>query len=256
MYGVTRDSGSVQYRCVTNGQEGSHACKGYTIPESKILPAVLDLLVEEVDKVLAMPEPEVPNHLRSPAGAKDEQQRAAFEKQVKALNDRIERAAENLMEADDRTRPIMQKKIDELWAEHDRLQAELESAAETTWEQWDRIKEFYQWWSDTKARLIPVPCDDAARYVEPAVLRETLVALGCEVRLRWKTKTVTLSNGKKQMRHELTHGRFRMGQKSGLLRRNNLEASARRSFCFGAEYPACRVCPCQRFTRRVATTGA
>ena len=54
--------------------------------------------------------------------------------------------------------------------------------------------------------------------LDPRAVNETLHELGAEVRLRWKTEQVMLSNGKPQNRYTFDLGRFRLGQQRGEIR--------------------------------------
>ena len=62
---------------------------------------------------------------------------------------------------------------------------------------------------------------------DPAAINEALTELGCEVRLRWTTEQVKLSNGKTQNRYHFQRGRFRLGQKTSTIARKDLYGSAR-----------------------------
>lgn len=235
MYPTTTDSGKVFYRCKTADRVG-YGCKNYGIKQDDILPFVLQLLGEEIDRVLTLPEPTQPDALRPKAG----RDKAEVEKQIAKLRLKIDRAEDNLLEATDaRSRQNMDAKIKAMWAEVDALESELQVDESEAAEQADQLRQLAEWWAEAKGQLYAVPYavedlpDELAdtkafigafdgptahKHVDAGALQEVLTALGAEIRLRWKTHQVTLSNGKTQNRYEFTRGRFRLGQKSGLIR--------------------------------------
>ena len=82
---------------------------------------MLRLLGQEIERLgQRLETPKCPIELRP---AQDHQ--ADLEQQLADVKAKIDKAAENLMLADDRTRPIIDGKLKALWAEHDRLAAEL-----------------------------------------------------------------------------------------------------------------------------------
>jgi hypothetical protein len=90
------------------------------------------------------------------------------------------------------------------------------------------------WWDDFQARAVSVPVpgkvhpvaatfyrdhesEEQAILLDARVVNEALHALGCEVRLRWKTERVTRRDGSQQNHYTLVAGRFRLGQRQGTI---------------------------------------
>ena len=79
----------------------------------------------------------------------------------------------------------------------------------------EQVEAITRWWEDFEKRAVSVPVkgnldptlecfhrdrfsDTRAVFLDARVVNETLHALGCEVRLQWKTERITLRNGKEQ----------------------------------------------------------
>jgi hypothetical protein len=63
---------------------------------------------------------------------------------------------------------------------------------------------------------VPLPTKEGEEPMQLKTTRrhvnEALHALGCKIRLRWKTEKVTVGNGTVQNRHRFVRGRLRLGQ--------------------------------------------
>ena len=239
MYGCTA-RGQRVYRCSTPAKTGAGTCGHYWIAESNILPRVLQMLGDGIDAVERL-ETGCPEELRRPETARQEK-RADLERQVAAIKAKIDVAAGNLMLADDRTRPLMDAKVKELWAEHDRLIAEQGSGTSDDGPTEEETKRLNDWLKAFRKRAVFVPLDPSksshaafyakypkrpyGKYCDARQLNEALHSIGCRVSLRWKTTQVTLSNGKPQNRYIFARGRFQLGQNGSVSFRKVPSAAA------------------------------
>jgi DNA invertase Pin-like site-specific DNA recombinase len=237
------------YCCGSSSQTGHGSCKKYWIAESDILPLILHMLGEEIDKITQLREP-IPEHLRP---VDKQKQFEELEQQVAALKAKIDQATENLMKADERTFSIMDSKIKRLWAEHDKLiekQGSLDSDVDGLGHSQEQVDQLAAFWDDFLKKAVHVPpapkkvlaafdkawdnsnkffkdefvterkcdaqavnCDPRAVNCDPRAVNEVLHTLGCKVQLWWHTEQVKLSNGKTQNRYTFQRGRLQMGQK-------------------------------------------
>jgi hypothetical protein len=231
------------------------SCGCYEIREELILPFVLKILGEEMARLgQRLEAPKCPIEVRP---AQDRQ--AGLERQLAAIKNKIDRGAENLMLADDRTRPIIDSKLKELWAEHDRLTAELNVPPDDIEEQeYKTLRSILAWWRTTGQKhlvKVPMPTTDgeAPKTIKAShrTVNEALHSLGCEVRLRWKTERITLPTGSVQNRHRLERGRFRLGQLSGEIRERRGQNGVV-TFCISRFGAACNGtgAMCRRGSRR------
>ena len=235
-----------EYRCPTQAACGT--CKNSRVHEDAILPFVMRVLGEEIDKV---------RHLliSGPVGHENDEvffdkkhdRVAELEKELSDITSKIEKAAENLMYADARTRSILDRKVKELWMEHDRIVAEqgsAKSAGGHTAEDLRRLREWCDAWKEFTERAVHIPLDPAkfpnsaayhaewtdsepfGKLVDPRLVNEALSELGCEVRLRWKTEQVPTRSGSTMTRHRLVRGRLRLGQRDETITGTFLSSSA------------------------------
>ena len=249
MYGL-KLRGKVVYRCGSNGNKGKDACENYQIREREILPFLLGLLggeLEDIGKMLSEP----PEHLRSPKKHKREK-REQTELRIETLTKQIATAEKNLLFVEDgRTRKSLDKQVTELRDELERLESLLTEEKPTKGYSKDELQALKEWWQDfeEKAVSVPIPKERQAivpdhaywfhrdrEYFEelylrmdPRAVNNALMELGTEVRLAWETEGYKTQNGVARKRHNLSGGRFRLGQKKGKIPRNVLEGSANRS---------------------------
>lgn len=220
MYGSTVNNGTVIYRCGTKLRQGDDSCKNYRIRQDVILPGIMEMLGEEIDALVAqslIPKP--PKEDAAPDR----------EKQITQLKKRIEKAEDRILDIEDkRTRQSLDAKItnmrdelDQLLTEHEDQDADAEMA--------DMLKE---WWGEFEKQAVSVALDpkseiaqntypNTAAYIEAwgdesfvakmdrRLVNEALHAVGCEVRLRWRTEKRQQRN-----RYTLERGRFRLGQRT------------------------------------------
>jgi hypothetical protein len=220
------------YKCSDSFRHGGGGCPQWSVREDEILPFLLRMLGQEIKdlkqlihhQLLAQP----PEELARPASrAKDD--RVQLEKERKLLVAKIDRAEENLMNVEDpRTLRSLDQKVKALRDRLDALDKELATTPTDTGYRPAELAElaaFSAWWEDFDSRYLslPVPFDtitvaggllqdwnaeEAALRVDPKAVREALLQLGCEVRLRWQA--VKTPEG-----YPLSRGRFRLGQESG-----------------------------------------
>ncbi len=223
LYGGARYNGTVNvYRCPTHGSTPG-VCKNYEIREDRILPYVLGILVEEIDK-LALPQltPMAPDFPTV------DDQRESAEKKLAAIKAKIYTAAENVMFVTDaRTRDMIDGKIKTMWLDHDALKAELAAPQPTS----NSVTDLVEWWEQQRKIFVPMPLPAPAKpgdlfdlrayvdayggdhglHADPLAVRAALTDMGCEIRLRWREEPATNRHGK---RFVLTAGRLRLGQKT------------------------------------------
>lgn len=223
MHGAEPKGRKRLYRCSSPARTGE--CGHFSVREDRIIPGLLQILDEEIDALTAR---SLVSEPPEPAPAPDR------EAEIEALQAKIDKAVESRMYADDaRTRQIMDGKIKELWAEHDRLQAE-QSKPDAEAEQ-EAIQFLSEYWQQFKRRAIGVELEtdgtiarstypDTSAFlsawgdetftadIDSRSINEVLNTLGCEVRLRWRTEKRT-----QRKRHKLDRGRFRLGQRTGQL---------------------------------------
>ncbi|MGE0378626.1 MAG: hypothetical protein AB7I48_17285 [Planctomycetaceae bacterium] len=127
----------------------------------------------------------------------------------------------------------MDEKVRSLWSEHDALSAELKSLkSEDQSQLWtpEDTRVLIDWHRDfmQTAVFVLMSQSDVSAFVrafdgdkpygqfcDPRAVNESLHALGCEVRLRWRTEQTTTKSGKILNHHHLERGRFRLGQQTG-----------------------------------------
>jgi DNA invertase Pin-like site-specific DNA recombinase len=234
MYGCQPTGRSYRvYRCSTPAKSGCGTCGTYEVREKLILPFVMRLLGEElggaIGKMLTYP----PKELVEPDAGRLEQ-RKPVEEQRDKLAKRIAVNMDALLDTEDkRTRKDLEQRISAMRDDLAKLEAQLAAVPRTTKDSIELRKALGAWWRDFEHRAVTVPVngdlgpvsfswqdpftDEQAMLLEPRVVNEALHALGCEVRLRWATEGITLSNGKRRNRYTLAKGRFRLGQRSGNL---------------------------------------
>jgi hypothetical protein len=224
------------YRCSTNNKNKTGKCGTYWVDEAKLLPFILKILGEEIDKLESKLEPPKPTiQLKNL-----EDKRKDIEKQIAELKGIIDRATTNLMLADDRTRPLMDGKIKELWAELDKLEVLLTTDT-TKAEIEDQRKQYAQlqkWWRETmgKVEFIPLPASpsqamkntyakeetiEGTKYktmpfwviADHQAINQALHTLGCRVELRWNSEKWTTSTGKEHHRYTLDKVRLTLGDR-------------------------------------------
>ena len=216
------------YRCNSPAKTGVGSCGMFEIREELILPAVLRMLGEEIkdlEKMLTAP----PDELRSP-NRKKEEDRAAVKAERDALAQKIEKYQERILDIDDKaTRQDLDRKITGMRAELAKMDAELTDAKPSDDYNKEQLARLATWWDDFEKRAVRVPIhgkvhpaaaffqdpfsEEQTMLLDARVVNEALHTLGCEVRLRWTTKRVTLKNGKQQNRYSFDKGRFRLGQR-------------------------------------------
>lgn len=241
---------AIVYRCASPSHNGT--CQNYQVREEDILPYILKRLAEEVtslrELVSAPPEElAAPSRKREGHRREVERERAKLAKQIDAATDNI------LLVTDKRTRADMDHKLTGL---RDRLeQLDVELADEPTTKGYTRaeLDALNDWWRGYDERAVSMPdtvggllasfyrdpaCDGAIDrtpgaehrvLVDPRKVNQALVALGCEVRLRWDTENYTTDKGKRRSKYRLSRGRFRLGQKRGNLPKKVLDSTASRS---------------------------
>jgi hypothetical protein len=166
------------------------------------------------------------------------------------LASRIARAEENLLFVEDaRTRKSLDAKVSEMRDRLEKLDAELKDTPNEKGRSKDveeilaRLQEEFDSWNQNAVdvplyvngspvimQTDPADPNSTAYFTISAnaiKVNETLHQLGCEVRLRWKSEGVVKryqrkdKNGQLQnvtsCRHALVRGRFRLGQRQGLL---------------------------------------
>ncbi len=223
------------YRCCTPSRNGLGSCNRYQVREAVILPIVMRLLGEaigDMKDMLTAPPPELTHPRRAEA-----EQRAQLERERAAMVAKIAVADENiLLTKDARTRQALDARLTAMRDELERLEAQLSGPQQTsngyTREEVERLS---AWWDDFQARAVSVPVPDrkvdwtAATFyrdhsseeqailLDARVVNEALHTLGCEVRLRWKTERMTRRDGSQQNQYTLVAGRFRLGQRQGVI---------------------------------------
>ena len=232
LYGRRYRKKTIWYICLNGSKaDGAKPCRLYGVREDVILPVVVRLLTEEIETLLRQPQSQPPELATQGLG---DAERKQLEARLEAVKGKIDKAVENLMLADARTRPLIDSKLKQLWEEHDALQAKLQTPEPQTAELAEAGRALAAWWETFKTEAVKVPLDadrfhdtvaflqamgeEPVAYVDPAAFNEALHSLGCEITLRWRTETITLANGKTQNRYTLERGRFRLGQKTGQLR--------------------------------------
>lgn len=224
------------YRCAGNSYNGAGTCKSYEIREELILPVVMRMLGEEItdlQKLLSSP----PEELVRP-NKRQREERAAKQRERDELEQRIQLAVRNIMFSDDaRTRRDMDAELTKMRDTLERLDAELSEVPRVSGYSREDLAALNAWWEDFQKRAVSVPVpgkwpkaalfhhdpfsDEGAVLLDARVVNEALHALGCEVRLRWRTDRVRLKNGKEGNRHTLVKGRFRLGQRTREVRFNS-----------------------------------
>ena len=211
------------YTCPTNIRHGGGRCGNYRIAEAKILPFVLKVLGEEIEKLdLPLQPPKCPIELRP---SKDH--RAQIEKDITDLDAKIDQADTNVMfVSNPESRESIDRKIIALRRERKRLEAELKTDPDDAKEvEYLRMREVLAWWRKVGWKQIvdvPLPTKKGGKpkdiQASYRAINEALVALGCQIRLRWKTEKVTLKTGKLRNKYTLLRGRLRLGQRDVMFR--------------------------------------
>ncbi len=222
------------YRCATPMKHGAGACGSWEIAEDLILPYVLGLLNEEMERIeetLASPSP--PKSLRS-----SQEQQAARERQREALEKQIKQAGRNAARATD---PSM---IDAIQEQVQEWRAELASLIDVQTPGNDddaqAVMDWFRDWRDSAIRMDPdqetmdrlgdaMPGMVPKVLADPQTINAALLALGAEVRLLWKAEPKIkadgepdIRHGKQRMKNKLVRGRFRLGQAKGKISRQDL----------------------------------
>jgi hypothetical protein len=255
------------YRCITPTRKGMGTCGTFEIREELILPVVWKMLVETMEGGPEKLRPTPPGHLKSSDNDRKDD-RAECEAALGELNRKIDLAEDNLLSAtDERTLKSLDTKISQMRDERERLLSELNRKEETAYQQeeWEALERWFTenykkcirvlvegvvpdneyyfsnvvvtehtkagtiLWSDDGRKLKK---EQVQAFVDPRAVNDLLHAAGARVCLTWKTYEVTLSNGKKQNRHEFRYGTFQLGQQTGkLVEKNGVMLSKER---FGA----------------------
>jgi hypothetical protein len=216
------------------------------------------LLGEELDG-LAKLRPKLPESRQS-----NTERAEQIESQITTIRGKIKKASENLMFASDaRSREMIDSKLTEMWAEHDRLADELGTMRLPNAEADDEVERtrLIEWWTDFRKRALAIPVSKIALPAAKEIARDAIRAtdirtsplrrhaadgqwwlsadrravnealhlLGAEVRLRWRKVEENLADGRTRTRNVLDRGRFRLGQKTGVLPRHVLQSSGRGS---------------------------
>lgn len=210
------------YRCGTTHRAGRGACNCYQIAERDILPGVLQILGEEIDALQADTLLQSSRESEAAPVLDNARKIAALEKRIADWEDRI-------LDVNKRTRQKLDAKITAAYDELDALRQAAEQPAD---DETESLEHLQQWWSKFTTS-IAVPVDSpvaAAAYpsyatflaslgvpgdtvdVDRRAINEALHELGCEVRLRWRSEKKV-----KRSRHYLDRGRFRLGQRVGVL---------------------------------------
>ena len=269
-------TGRTVYRCSTPSAKGAGTCGNFYVNEDVLLPKVLKLLVEELEKLDSSQLASTP-----PENLTSEQERSdAIEERKNLLQKQIELATENLMFSDDaRTRTTMDAKITQM---RDELAELSEIHVEVTD---DGREKALDWWRTFLRNAKTIPIEKAVRVrlarlegtlykatgnsrmslftrtsengktqwhlrIDPGVLNAALISLGCEVRLRWSIKQeVRKGDGKVQNRYTFQRGRLKLGQKTQKLGCHALSTSS----VSGCWCTGCAVLPRERPAPRVAT---
>jgi DNA invertase Pin-like site-specific DNA recombinase len=238
MYGVRvrrregRRSPTV-YKCNGNSLRGKGTCRQYQIRESEVLPFLVRLLGREIGSLTALA-PQPPGN----PGGQWQGQRERVQAERDRLASRIDQAEANLLEVDDaRTVKALSAKVSGMRDELDKLDAELSAApADDSAADAAAREALAKWWEEVKETVLLVPLTDRldpapVRAVDPKRVNEALLDVGCEVRLRWRTEgytsmtykargkdgVVRRRGGSPRERHVLDGGRFRLGQRRGLV---------------------------------------
>ncbi len=187
----------------------------------------------DVSKLLTNP----PKALVYPQRAQRKQQRS-LQLDIDQLTKKIDRATENLLLVDDaRTRQALDKRVTAMRDERASLQAKLAAVPEPA--KGMDTDGLHAWWHEYErtALRLPIPPGKSTEQIlakhpgavfyrdpeeeeqlvlmiDPKRFNETLYALGCEVRLRWRTTQQTLANRASRDHHQLFRVRFRLGQKT------------------------------------------
>jgi site-specific DNA recombinase len=231
-------SGKRRYYCGSTRRFGKGACSAGTpaINEDDILPQVMSLFFETRDdltELLTSP----PDDLISPNIKRREEN--LHETELREVTSALQRTREKLlaMDWDAETAMMIQAQLNKLVAR----QKELEGLVKTnglTREHPDffynnkdaeRLDEFWREFDRTAISAAVPPAkineflasfqrdpfrEDLHVLLNPIVVNEALRALGTEVRLHFKTTTVTTESGTSN-RYSLKGGRYRLGQFKG-----------------------------------------
>jgi hypothetical protein len=241
------------YCCSTPSRKGMGTCNSYEIHEELILPLVWKMLVETMGGDPKKLFPDAPNHHKS-SNQNTQEDDAALDAEIAASERKIDLAENNLMTCEDEsTLQSLLPKIAKMHDEHKLLIAERDRKKEAGYEQEEQHRRWLaavQFWENYYRKCIQIPVDHEAHdheyyisnagkaetkkgtilwrvdgskvkerqlyaLVDPRMLNEMLHVVGTKVTLRWKTREVTLKNGKKQNRYEFRYGTFQLGQQTG-----------------------------------------
>jgi site-specific DNA recombinase len=250
------------YRCNGNSRYGQGQCGQYQIREEVILPFVLRLLGEEItdiQKLLTNPPEE------GTPWAAEEERLAKLTQDRQELAAQIETAEGNLLFVRDaRTRDSLDAKVSALRDRLDTLDAELTAARQAPKASRESAEALTAWWDEFNAAAVRVPVRDDQQLAshgidtsdwtpeaieeaeavliqshvlaDPHKVNEALHQLGCQVSLTWKVEEYTsmrykdkqgnLLGGNLKKAYVPTGGRFRLGQREGKIKRQDLDTTA------------------------------
>lgn len=252
---ATKARGRYEYRCGTNMNYGNGSCGNWAIKEDDILPVVLNTLSEEMDQLKKNLAPSICPTLES----KQQDDLADLQDRRAELNNKIENALESIfVPKSEAIRKRMGQKLDEMQAELQELDDQIAAAPEEPdgflSDEW--FEHVDKWWEERSPIFVPyskpvevkvsidgfpideVSCPNASAFMnafggehhDSAVIRETLVEMGAEVRLRWKQEEQTTKKGKKRMRNVLIGGRLRLGTTDATVCTSPAEESSNDNF--------------------------
>jgi DNA invertase Pin-like site-specific DNA recombinase len=221
--------GPIVYRC--NARALGLECRQYSVRESEILPFLLGLLGEEVEdlqRLISLP----PDRLAKP-DREAEQTRAAKQEEHDRLAEKVERAEANLLELEDpRQVKALSGTVSGWRDELERLEAELSVPLTRGGFSKEQADALVDWFREFHSTMVELPFEVEADVsdedgpgtvmtcvAEPRRVNEALLAVGCEVRLRF---------GETGKPRPVVSGRFRLGQQRGKLPSQVLNTTDRR----------------------------
>jgi DNA invertase Pin-like site-specific DNA recombinase len=214
----------VEYRCQSYERHGKAECGYHTVREEKILPFVMRTLGEEIDRLrmsIDATRPYFgqfasgkgiklwPRNMKGQRDGETNERAANLQRQAEELDGRIKLACENILgcqSAEVRRRLDLQ--VAAMIEEQKRLLAEVETAKADeghAGDDYEAVREV----------LARIPYRDGYVVSDGHSVRETLLSLGTDVRLRWDSEDKVLSSGRVARYHTLAKGRLRLGQFSG-----------------------------------------
>lgn len=187
--GVTNKRTLYYYACCHRSENPALGCRNWRVREDKLMPIVLWYVTKAIDwEVLEQIK------LKQPKAAKG--QLDALRRRRDELKRDVERGTENLLLANARTFPLLQKKLDELQGEVDALENTLKLAemSDAGLERQDRI----DWLKNIQGRIVTLagpnwkydPHEYLDNYpfpmmTEVGALRSLLLSLGIKVTVTW-----------------------------------------------------------------------